>query len=569
MRFSVWIVTLFLVLLILILAPLLPTASAASDTPLLYLHRGTFDARRGAPPLMNGLGEPAAEKYAIIQLRGPVFPADRQALLKTGVQLLEYVPDYAFLVQGTAPQLAAAARLPQVYARVPFTLADKLAPDLLRALNQGKSEVGRVSVVGWQRETSQVGLDLRRLPFDVGASLTPGQLRQVAALDSVRWIETAGQPRLLNDVARTIMGVDEVWQASSLYGQGQIIGITDSGLDTGDQGTLSPDFAGRVVATIPLLAGGDWADQHGHGTHVAGSAAGAGVQSGADPVGSDYINSFAGVAPKAQLAIQAFEADELGNIIGLPADYYDLFNQMYGTGARLHSNSWGDRTGGTDEAPEYGGYVDNTRLTDQFVWDHPDMTIFVAAGNAGADGVPGALGFCTGGDGVVDPDSLLSPGTAKNVITVGASESLRNASGPLAGYPWLLVSFCFSTQPLADDPIADNSDGMAAFSSRGPTDDGRIKPDLVTPGVGIISNHSQVPGASELWGAYDAYYSYSGGTSMATPLTAGMGAVVRQWLQQQGAATPSAALVKGTVWHGRHPGNPFRPAQQRQWLGAG
>src|SRR5262249_49515751 len=152
---------------------------------------------------------------------------------------------------------------------------------------------------------------------------------------------------------------------------------------------------------------------------------------------------------------------------------------------------------------------------DQFMWDHPDMAIFYAAGNSGTDGTPGALGFCTGGNGVIDPDSLLTPATAKNVISVGASESDR-ASGGRGALPWLLLSFCFATSPVATDLIANNANGMAAFSSRGPTDDGRIKPDLVAPGTNIVSNKSHYPGATSLWGDYESNsnYVYSGGTSM-------------------------------------------------------
>src|SRR5207249_2850945 len=85
--------------------------------------------------------------------------------------------------------------------------------------------------------------------------------------------------------------------------------------------------------------------------------------------------------------------------------------------------------------------------------------------------------------------------------------------------------------------------------SRGPTDDGRIKPDLVAPGTNIVSNQSHYPGASTLWGPYgpNPNYAYSGGTSMATPLAAGAGALVRQWLTARGIANPSAAAIKATL----------------------
>ncbi|MBV9789645.1 MAG: DUF11 domain-containing protein, partial [Chloroflexi bacterium] len=110
-------------------------------------------------------------------------------------------------------------------------------------------------------------------------------------------------------------------------------------------------------------------------------------------------------------------------------------------------------------------------------------------------------------------------------------------------------NFCYGREPIATDTISDDPKGMAAFSSRGPTDDGRIKPDLVTPGTNIVSNRSHVPDASPQWGAHETntHYVYSGGTSMATPLTAGAGVLVRQWLTQSGLANPSAAVVKSTL----------------------
>jgi uncharacterized repeat protein (TIGR01451 family) len=316
--------------------------------------------------------------------------------------------------------------------------------------------------------------------------------------------------------------------------------------------TISPDFAGRIVATHVLSAGGELGDQHGHGTHVAGSVAGAGVQSGANPAQRQYAGSFAGVAPEAQLVIQAFEALPDGSTIGIPSDYYTLFQQAYADGARLHTNSWGDYTGPiTDTEASFGGYPYGAQRTDQFVWDHPDMAVFFAAGNSGVDGTPGALGFCTGGDGVVDPDSLLSPGASKNVVTVGAAETQR-ATGGLSQYPWLLVSFCFATPPIATDLVSNNPNGMAGFSSRGPTDDGRAKPDIVAPGTDIISNKSHYPGAGSLWGPYDSNYEYSGGTSMATPLAAGAGVLVREWLVTRGIANPSAAAVKAALLNTTH-----------------
>jgi hypothetical protein len=104
---------------------------------------------------------------------------------------------------------------------------------------------------------------------------------------------------------------------------------------------------------------------------------------------------------------------------------------------------------------------------------------------------------------------------------------------------------------------------MAAFSSRGPTDDGRYKPDVVAPGTWILSGYSGLyqqgydasanpkNGAWQYdgWGfPYNSEYKYMGGTSMSNPLTAGGAAVVRDYYNKaKGVSTPSAALIKATI----------------------
>src|SRR6266508_833098 len=218
-----------LILVAALLVASLPRVDAAQPAPRLWLHRSILE-NAPRPPVVSALAlaEASASPYAIIQFRGPIAHDDRAALEQTGVTVLEYLPDFAYLVRGSPAQLAMAVGLPQTYARVPFTAADKLAPALLRA----------------------------------------DSLLQIAALPSVRWIEPATRPRLLNDVARAIMHVNSAWQGRGLYGAGQVIAVADSGLDTGDPATISPDFAGRIVASHVLSAGGDLGDNFGHGTHV-------------------------------------------------------------------------------------------------------------------------------------------------------------------------------------------------------------------------------------------------------------------------------------------------------------
>jgi hypothetical protein len=168
------------------------------------------------------------------------------------------------------------------------------------------------------------------------------------------------------------------------------------------------------------------------------------------------------------------------------------------------------------------------------------MLIIFAAGNHGID---------ANDDGLVDYGSMASPGTAKNALAVGATENNRPS---FTSYTWGSVwSTFFQAEPINSDLLADDIQGMAAFSSRGPTDDGRIKPDIVAPGTFILSTRSHDPAAGIGWAEYDEDYIYNGGTSMATPLTAGGAALVREWLTEARSLTnPSAALMKAVLLNG-------------------
>jgi serine protease AprX len=246
------------------------------------------------------------------------------------------------------------------------------------------------------------------------------------------------------------------------------------------------------------------------------------------------LGKVRGTAPKAKLVVQSV-LDSQGGLGGLPADLHDLFSVPYASdGARVHSNSWGD---------SQNAYTEEAREVDDFVWQHRDAVIVFAAGNDGSD---------SNGNGLVDAGSVGSPGTAKNCITVGASENDRadfryTGDGADIGAYGEAWPNDFPVDPIHGDGLADNPHGLAAFSSRGPTSDGRIKPDVVAPGTAILSTRSRAPGVGEGWGlTKDPLFFYEGGTSMATPLVAGCAAVVRQFLRKQGQA-PSAALVKAVL----------------------
>ncbi len=256
-----------------------------------------------------------------------------------------------------------------------------------------------------------------------------------------------------------------------------------------------------------------------------------------------------GTAPEARLVFQSTENwVKVSNLCktlygyvdgyyltGIPTDLRTLFQQAYDAGARIHSNSWGSAVA--------GDYTVDSANADSFIWSHPDMLVSFSAGNEGID---------ANADGVIDNDSTGSPATAKNVLTVGASENDRQGNWQcdtglaytscaaqggqdfIAAYGTSWPSD-YPTEPIKSDPAAKNAQQMAAFSSRGPTDDGRIKPDVVAPGTWILSGYSNLyqqgydsspnpkNGAWQYdgWGfPFDQYYKYMGGTSMSNPLTA-------------------------------------------------
>jgi subtilisin family serine protease len=363
----------------------------------------------------------------------------------------------------------------------------------------------------------------------VRLTVSQRRLKDLAAIDEVRSIEPYFPPKLANNIARQIMHADDVQSGGALTGDGQIVAVADTGFDQGVTDDVHPAFTGRVLKLYALGRNGDASDPNGHGTHVAGSVLGDGAMQDGTVV--------RGIAPAAQLVLQSV-LDSGGNLGGLPDDLHDLFTAPYqNDGARVHSNSWG--------GPPAGAYTSYSNEVDDFIWNNRDLVVCFAAGNEGRD---------SQSRGVVDAGSVGSPATAKNCIAVGACENNRPGFSPSGngqplsyGQGWPQD---FPANPIFPDEVADNPDGMAAFSSRGPTGNGRIRPDVLAPGTWVLSTKSRAA-AGDGWGpSTDPLFFFEGGTSMATPLVAGSAAVVREFLQSQGVNNPTAALVKAMLING-------------------
>jgi subtilisin family serine protease len=408
-------------------------------------------------------------------------------------------------------------------------------------------------------------------------SASSDRLAALAARDDVAWVEDFVLRKKHNDTGGGVIMGAALAHGLDYTGSTQTVALADTGIGDGTPTGAHPSIPANRIAAIynwPGVAGGCFQSivndgprdvDSGHGTHTSVSVLG----------GGDANGKGKGTAPGARLVLQAVEdwanISPLCQILygypngyylaGLPTDLRSLFQQAYTAGARIHSDSWGSDVNGQ--------YTTDSLNTDDFVWGHRDMTITFSAGNAGTD---------ADGNGGVDGDSMGAPATAKNVLSVGASENARTDGYPCDaskdavcasqgglnqvftyGSAW---PFDFGANPLKDDPSAGNADQMAAFSSRGPTDDGRIKPDVVAPGTWLLSGYSGLyrsgydpaPNPQSGFFQYDGWgyplsggHKYMGGTSMSTPLVAGGAAVVRDYYQKVHGHAASAALVKATL----------------------
>jgi serine protease AprX len=175
------------------------------------------------------------------------------------------------------------------------------------------------------------------------------------------------------------------------------------------------------------------------------------------------------------------------------------------------------------------------------------MLVVIAAGNEGQ-----AARRLNSAVGVVDWLSIGAPATAKNALTVGASRSDR-INGAYGGFQWGQAwASDFPDPPIANELVSGDPESLAAFSSRGPSDDRRIKPEVVAPGTDILSCKSSLAPVRSFWGPFsqNTNYAYDGGTSMATPLVSGCAALVRQYYRTKRDWNASSALIRATLING-------------------
>lgn len=512
---------------------------------LIVVSAAPAAAGPGAPPLAVPAPEiaagPADTGPRLLRVGAGGTAAAAAAVEAGGGQVLAVVGDDAVLVLGPVTAEAAGVldarrwtgrqavlpTLAELDARsaerfaggVPVVAALASAADLDALVSALPGPV-RVAWTGPGPALGEVGLRVPTEALD--------ELRAVlGAAQGLVWADVVPGARLRNDAS--------AWRCQSgqsgstplfdagLRGEGEVIAVIDTGIDPdscyfADAGFGMPAVNGpdgvatspghRKLLAVDFLWDADWPepgsvrwDDHGHGTHVAGSAAGDGGAPGAH-------DGYDGMAPASLLVIQdgGFGVDDCADLpaLGCPlAPLTPVLAQARSQGARIHTNSWGD----AENFRPSNRYTERTAEIDRFVWQHPDAVVLVAAGNSGGEG-----------DGTVG-----SPATGKNLLGVGAAFH-GSASAPC----------------------------VAGFSSRGWTADGRIKPDLLAPGASVRSARSD--GATTT-GNCDIRL--ASGTSMAAPTAAGLAALVRQFFREGRVPDglpdpgrshrPSAALVRATL----------------------
>lgn len=482
-----------------------------------------------------------ADHYYIIQISGPIIDSWNSKFKQLDIKLIEYIPRYKYKVLLNFNKLQEINKLSFVRnvslydekdTGVVSVKSQKMRGGIQQKLKfdiRLHEELGLQKILDWLNSNSISVEGHGKKKIRIKSQQDSPLLKAIARLTEVATVEEYIEPKLFNDRARELMNIDSnngiINNNFEFKGQGQTVAVADTGID--DQ---HPDFQNRIIAAIALGRNGDFSDPNGHGTHVTGSVLGDGSASNGD---------FRGVASEANLVFQSL-MDNNGGLSGIPIVLEDLFEEAYLQGARIHNNSWGAATDSR--------YTVNSIEVDEYVDIRRDMLVLIAAGNEGTANNPlhTSAGF-------VDWLSIGSPASSKNSLTVGASRSDRNTGGVSQLTYNQAWPGSFPDPPIANQTISGSPESIAGFSSRGPCDDMRIKPDVVAPGTDIISTKSSVASIQNFNGTVPGnnQYAFMNGTSMACPLVSGCAALIREYYSTvEIYQDPSAALIKATLING-------------------
>ncbi|HEY5232223.1 MAG TPA: S8 family serine peptidase [Verrucomicrobiae bacterium] len=464
-----------------------------NDRHAILLENALIDTRAkldfSIPKNLQAQGDPGAY---VVQADGTMGPAFRAMLSAAGAQIVSYIPNNAYLVRVSAGGANAMAANPLAQSVIPYEPYYKVQSPLI-AYDQTALPAGAILNLGLfadnaaatikqieklggtvlSQESEPFGLEVRVQP--------PSDWTALAQLPGVQIVEQKRTRELANDLSRVTTGVAVNTTTNVNYlgltGKNVVVAEDDSGVDA-----THPDFAaGRVIGDAPQSL----VDMNGHGTFVAGEIAGNGAESTTVTNASGSVTNadFRGMAPMATLySVGGIDGGADTNVI---SDRY-LQESAALTNALIANESWGY---GGDNLYDLAAASYDAATRDALMGvTGPQPVLFVfAAGNDGHIGTEGGNGDNDGGGGT--PDSLSSPATAKDVLTVGALEQLRNITN--------IVTALDGTSNAVWKAATDSSSQVADYSSRGNVGIGtegtfgRFKPDVVAPGSFVISTRSQ------------------------------------------------------------------------------
>ncbi|MGQ0737491.1 MAG: S8 family serine peptidase [Bacteroidota bacterium] len=442
----------------------------------------------------------SGKTFAVIQFEQIPSEQQQQQLRLDGIELLDYIPNYAYTAVITAMPGETLLRQVKARALIELTAQQKMQPELAA----GNFPARAVKVAGtadvWisfpkSFSFTEVSNELRSRNLDILSSdlkayriialrVAVQRLGELALLPCIEYVQAVpGEdvplsffwPNWGKDGMRVSLLNAPVSQGGkNLKGTGVVIGVGD---DSDPQ--PHPDFTGRITSR----AATGYYPPFGHGVHVSGIAAGAGI-----------VNEVrTGFAPKASIVSQVF-SNIFTNAPAYVSDY----------GMVITNNSYGNIV---NDCTNFGTYDLYSRVLDQQAFDLPELQSIFAAGNSGHS-------ICA-----PYPDSfrtvLSGYQSAKNVLSVGnARPSDRR---------------------------------IFSRSSRGPVRDGRLKPEIA--GIGAFITAA---------GPYASYYFENTGTSMASPAIAGgMALLIEKYRLQNAGANPKNGLMKALVCNsGEDSGNP-------------
>jgi len=553
--------------LILILAA--TVALGGPSGPQVELRSGVVSPDRQAEEA--AADDSSATRRMVVRFRRPPGLFEKAAVESQGARIDTPLPGQAYLVSVPAGRAATLDAISGLDWATPYLPQYKIAPEIA-AVSAKKDETEEVIVLlhlfsdanpsavgaelsgsGLRVEAARRGTRFGRIVLRMSASEVGAWRETLAGRNDVFWIERRHRRILTNDNSIWV-GQSGLYAGNStpvfnhgIYGEGQVAAVLDTGLDadmcyfrddalglppTNDASGTTVDTDQRKVIAVNFLDPAEspsdpthW-DTQGHGTHVAGTLSGDDL---ANPIDHDTGD---GMAPAAKLIIQdaGYAADACGDLpgIGCPVtDLVPIFQQAYDQGARVHSNSWNDN----ENASVQNTYTDASQDVDEFMWANPDFLIVFACGNHALGGTA----------------TIGSPSTAKNTMATGGT-----FGGEYAEY-------------------------LSDISAWGPTDDGRIKPDVVFPGASITSAGNDGDVTTE-----NCETRGSTGTSMTAPAVSGMALLTREYFMDgwypSGAPTPadgftpSAALLKAMLVNSAVPiswdaeGRPITiPSDEQGW----